>query len=322
MIPDFPDFVHLELCYVPEMRRLTSGLPEYSDYNPVSMLAWDIDGSTLISKLQDNLVVVFRDYLNGSRFISIHGKHCNQSSILEVIAYAEKHGLNPTLRLVPEEVIKKLRPHNSLTIYPDRNNYDYIVTLNDVITLAGKKHRRFRQQLNTFKSRFESTASIVTLDLNNPLHVSEIYKVFHTRESKKIFNDDHTELIALSRCIALSGSFNIVAKGVRIAESLEGFVIYESSDQQLVEHFKKANTAYPGVYQYLLNSYYHHLSAEWFRTINIEQDFGFEGLRKSKEKLQSSYRKKYVIARSAPLRSAQVSGLQQLSLQLTHLQSP
>jgi len=308
MIPDFPDFVALSLQHASEIVRLTRGLPEYSDYNPVSMLAWDIDNNTLISKIDDALVVIFKDYINASHFISVHGKSCTEEAIGRVLSFAEQHGLEPSLRLIAREVAKKLSSSAGLKICPDRNNYDYLIQLDAIAALSGKEHRRFRQQLNVFKNRYESISSISLLNLHNKSDIKEILEVFHTRELQKPSNDARNELAALNRCLQLGRYFHIVAFGIRIGGKLEGFIIFEQSKTHIVEHFKKANIVYTGIYQYLFHNCCKFWREKGFEVMNIEQDLGISGLRIAKKSLRPTYLRKYSISRSTPQPSAPISG--------------
>lgn len=312
MIPDFPEFVSLDLKHIPEIVRLSRGLPGYSDFNPVSMLAWDVDCNTLISKLDNNLVVMFRDYSTASRFLSIHGKTCSEDSVVQILSFAENQGIEPTLKLVAEEVAQKLIHSERLSILPDPNNYDYVVSLTEMVALSGKKHRRFRQQYNLFTNRYASDSSLVSLELDNNVHRRELFDVFFMRESQKPCNNANAELAALNRCITLHKYFNIHAIGLRIHGKLEAFVIVEKTKQYALEHFKKANVRYPGIYQYLLGAYFKQLHAEGYTTLNIEQDLGIKELRIAKNYLKASYLKKYHIRKAQLQRSAPKQDLQRL----------
>lgn len=73
MISQFPQFKELELEDKEEIEKFTSKYPPYSDFNFVSMWSWDVRGDMRVSKLNNNLVVRFTDYLTGSPFFSFLG---------------------------------------------------------------------------------------------------------------------------------------------------------------------------------------------------------------------------------------------------------
>lgn len=78
MIPEFPKFKHIELIDKEEIEQITHKYPPYSDFNFVSMWSWDIKGEIRISKLNNNLVVRFTDYLSGNPFFSFLGDNYEQ----------------------------------------------------------------------------------------------------------------------------------------------------------------------------------------------------------------------------------------------------
>lgn len=320
MIPAFPDFARVTPEYLADITKITKRLPEYSDYNPASLFAWDIYEDTLISDLDGNLVVIFTDYIDGTQFISLHGVRKVTSCIPKVFKYAQQNSLTPKLRLIPEETAKKIRKSGNYHVYPDRDNYDYIVSLDNYSALSGKAFANARWQVNSFEKNFSSNAFFVSLDLNDSSHVVEILDVFEARESMKPFNNDHMEFEAIKRLVTHRRLFDLAVRGIRIDGVLQAFIIIEETSDQLVGHFWKANTSFSGIYHYLLLMCCKEFSAQGYEFMNMEQDLGLHELRSAKRLMRGTYLKKYSIEQAPmPLPTARRQAPLQLSLKLQNL---
>ena len=108
MIPKFPDFKKLELSDKDIVEDFVSKYPPYSDFNFISLWAWDTDSKRMISELNNNLVVYFTDYLSGEPFISFIGTNKVERTSQELITYAQSLGIDPKLRFIPEESVRSL----------------------------------------------------------------------------------------------------------------------------------------------------------------------------------------------------------------------
>jgi hypothetical protein len=149
MIPEFPNFKKLELTDKEGVEKITSKFPPYSDFNFTSLWIWNIDDKMTISELNNNLIVVFSDYLSGKSFISFIGKNKIPETISELIKFSEKKYQTSFLKLIPEEVANVISK-SMFKIEPDRDSYDYIYSLANLANMnnwsqntSGKSIRRF-----------------------------------------------------------------------------------------------------------------------------------------------------------------------------------
>jgi hypothetical protein len=297
MIPEFPNFVRLSLNHTKEIKEMTRCLPEYSDFNMVSLLSWDVGEDREVSRLNGNLVLVFSDYVTGDKFLSLHGVCDLAKTVPILLEYAECNNMEPCLKLIPEESAELLVDDDRYRVVSDRDNYDYIISLSKIASLEGGGFRNMRRKLKYYNSSYGSSSSIVELDLANEKDVEEILNVFNKRESLKLSNDSKMELEAMKRLLSISKKFDLIVKGVRYKNLLKAFIIIEKSNNLLVGHFWKADTALKGIYHYLLHQCSIEFSKLGFSIMNIEQDLGIKGLRISKKLLQPSYQKKFLIMR-------------------------
>jgi len=72
---------------------------------------------------------------------------------------------------------------------------------------------------------------------------------------------------------------------ITVDGNVAAFAIGEKlNENTYVDHFERADTKFPGIYQFLLHEFVKHIPKE-FKFVNREQDLGIEGLRKAKTDL-------------------------------------
>jgi uncharacterized protein len=303
MIPQFPKFKRLELEDKEKIQKITSKFSGYSDFNFVSLWSYNTEDDIDISLLNENLIVKFRDYVTNERFFSFIGKNNIAETIDILLSYSKQEGIIPKLKLVPEESIVS---DNELTerfhIQEDKDNHDYILSLPEHSSLLTSKFYKHRKLISKFHRR-NPGYKVKELNLQDPKIVEELLNLFYSWEHKKDKQREDTnhELIALKRTIRDSIRLNLTVLGVYIREQIIGMVIADTHHSDYIEsHFLKTNPDYNG-----LNHLFHHLLAKHLSNkghlyINIEQDLGIEGLRKSKELSKPiKYLKKYTISKKS-----------------------
>lgn len=298
MIPEFPQFKKLEFSDRGEIINITRNFPPYSDFNFFSMWSWNTEEKFKISQLNGNLVINLTDYLTQEPFLSFIGIKDVEKTAQELITFAKKKRMNPLLRLVPEESASQIKSKNFL-VSEDRDNFDYILPIEKLLTYGGNKMRAKRNFTNRF-NRIYST-STRELDLSNKFIQNQIIETFTewSREKKLNYNEESPELIAIKRLLNSPSFPSIVATGVYDDAKLIGFVINENIDSNFgILHFEKAEVKYyVGIYPHLLQKTAQALHGMGCNFLNYEQDLGIFGLRKSKESYEPAYLlKKYIIS--------------------------
>src|SRR6185436_18008967 len=92
-LPEFPNFKSLELSDKGAIEAITKKFPPYSDFNFVSMWAWDIKGEVRVSQLYGNLIVRFTDYLTGEPFYSFLGDSKVNETVRALLELSKRDGL-------------------------------------------------------------------------------------------------------------------------------------------------------------------------------------------------------------------------------------
>ncbi len=302
MIPEFPQFKSLELTDKEEIEQITSKYPPYSDFNFVSMWSWDVKGEMRISTLHGNLVVLFTDYLSGIPFYSFIGSNRVNETTEELLQLSKKEGLEVKLRLITEESVKEM-DHLKFSPEEDRDDFDYIYNVENLIKMSGGKFETKRRHFKFFKKTFQHEVKI--LDLNSSSIKDEFMDLFKDwaedkgRTSSEYFKN---ELAALSRFLSSTETIDFFAIGIYVENRLISASITENTHSVYnIGHFQKSLTSsYKGLNDYLINELAKMLNERKIQYMNCEQDLGIPGLRESKESyLPCAFLKKYSVGKVA-----------------------
>lgn len=300
MIPDFPTFKKLELEDRSEVEKFTKEYPPYSNYNFVSLWSYNTKDIIALSILNNNLVIKFQDYLTNKPFLSVLGRNELIKTVYKLLEHKEEGIIDTELRLIPEySIIAEKRLLDHFQVVEDRDSFDYVLKTQDLIILKGKEFHSKKNFVNRFL-KLNPGHKVEELNITNKnLHeMAETLFYVWEKKQKKERSQTENELTALRRLFLSSEHFNLTGVGVFIDESLIGFSIGEVIHMKYaITHFEKADTSYPGIYQFLRHSTAKHFLRIGCEYINIEEDLGIPGLRKAKESWKPSfYLKKYKIS--------------------------
>jgi|SRR3989344_2254853 len=289
MIPEFPKLKKLEFSDREEIEKFTSKFPPYSDFNFSNMWCWDIYHNMMISQLNENLVVLFSDYISGDSFLSFIGNNKVIETTSKLILFSKKNYHKLFLKLIPEETFLHFKGSDFIA-KADRDSFDYIYLVEHLASMknwtqntSGKRIRKFikTQPPYTIKHSF----------LHGVSH-DEYKDVFRKwAESKNINNP-----FELNEYKAFKRFLEIPAKNLRLVSMYEnktmvGFTLYEIiSNNYAISHFAKADKNHHSAIYDILNweeaKYLHSLGIKYF---NWEQDLGISNLRYSKIKYKPAF---------------------------------
>ncbi len=281
----FPEFKRLEITDKDAVAKYTNHHKPYSDFGFTSIFSWDTSQDVEISTLNSNLVLKFSDYLDGTKFLTFLGDNKPDETALKLLDYAKLNGYVHELRLIPKTVVDSFTHPRKFIINEDRDNFDYILAVEDQEKLPGKLHAKRRYVLNRFQSLYGKNLKVIPLDISDKKIQDDIIKVFETWEKSmsKDRAETQNELTAIKRVLQHAKHLDVQVLGVMVNDILAGFSIYEIvQNNHGVIHFEKADVSFQGIFQYLKYVAARELSSKKQTFINIEQDLGLEGLRESK----------------------------------------
>lgn len=279
----------------------TTRYQPYSDFNFVNILSWDVADSAQVTVLNDNLVIRLPDYVDGAEFYSFLGDNQVDATVDILLGEAERHTEARKLRLVPEIGARALGPQGKYDVEEDAEGHDYVISLPAVAAMHGKEFRHMRREVNFFTTNYGQEISFKELDISDAGVQARVAGVFLERETSKSAkehgNDHESELVALGRLFGHADVAPLHTFGIEMNGALKAFIICEQIDEQwCVGHFWKADTAYRGIYRYLMTRTAERLAASGLARMNIEQDLGIAGLKRMKMFLNPTGQlKKYTI---------------------------
>ncbi|MFZ1019977.1 MAG: phosphatidylglycerol lysyltransferase domain-containing protein [Minisyncoccia bacterium] len=245
----------------------------------------------------------FTDYLNGKPFYSFLGDNKVNETAETLLELSKKEGLEPALKLVPEDSIKGL-DGNRFKILEDRDHFDYIYEVEKLVKMKGGKFETKRKHIRFFKKKFIHEIKI--LDLNIPLIKNELVMLFNEwlLDKNEIPKDYFkNEFSAFSRFLNFSESIDFFAIGIYSKKKLiAASVTGDTHDMYNLGHFQKSlNSFFKGLNDYLMNELAKTLNEKNIKYMNCEQDLGIIGLRESKESyVPCFYLKKFSITVKLP----------------------
>lgn len=295
MLAQFPTFTPITLDhYQIFQQRIGTDIPS-SDHYFVGMWAWDTSGCIQISMLHDNLVLQQRDYLTLNPFLSLIGTSNIPTTLSQLHAYTIQMGYSPTLRLIHPVTI----PHcpSQYMCTEDRDNYDYIYSIRDLLSLSGTKFHQKKKLLNKFNNTYPSAYSIVTplTDLKTQVQILRFYRRWERQKSNSA-QDYVNEWIALERMIDIAPYFPIQVLSLYVDSELIGYSIFEQINQDYaISSFQKTSIHFRGSNEKITHEVALTLHSQGCSYINVEQDLGIAGLRAAKLAYNPIFLKKYTI---------------------------
>lgn len=192
-------------------------------------------------------------------------------------------------------LMEKLRP-GYFKFYEDRDNYDYIYSVQDLINLKGRKYHSKKNHLNSFKKNY---GKFVYLPLAKELTQQCIATAVDWYKKKNDGSEDifmEFEKNAIIEALTHQDYLAITGGVIIINDMVEAFAFGEqlNSDTAVI-HVEKANADIRGIYPAINQQFVKHAWSQ-MRYINREEDMGIEGLRKSKLSYHPvKFTKKYVV---------------------------
>lgn len=284
MLSPFPEFTPLSLDHKKDIELIINQFSPYSDFNFVSLWCWNLSKKTELSSLHGNLVIRMEDYVTAEIFYMFIGSFSIPETIADLFAFLKEQGKKQELCLIPEESLKNEFSllEKIYSIEEDRDNFDYILSVEDVAEMKGKKLHQKRKLLNTFNKNYSPVVHDFTI--NDPEVKKIVFDFLEIWKKNKGEYDSKNEEIALQNLFSgLSHEKNIYILVVELEQTVIGFSIFEVLENgYAVGDFLKGDIQYKGIYEFLHYKIANFLKQNNVTYYNIEQDLGIEGLRRSK----------------------------------------
>ncbi len=296
MIPAFPSFCRMSIAIKDEFMAIVTKWPCYSDFNFVSLLAWNIDDTTEVATLGKNLLIRQPDYITNEPVLSIIGNDDIERYLLLMRSFEPKY---IQFQHVPEFTVQSIGSSRQFTISPQRDHHDYVLNAREQLTMKGGRFSDKRNHLRKYQRLYGEHTRVELVDMHHKPTVKAIFELLAlwTENSPQQKAALSNEYIALKRLFAHADQLNLYCMCVFVENTLRAFAINEVIDDVFeLGHFIKADYRYKHILTYLVDACMWHILDGGRSYINIEQDLGLPHLRAAKTHLVPDYfLKKYTI---------------------------
>lgn len=168
---------------------------------------------------------------------------------------------------------------NTFEITSNRDRFDYIYNVNELIALVGRTLHKKKNHLNRFFNLYPDFA-YERVDSSNAMEVLEAYSAWFELGEKT--DGLKNEMLGIKATLQNFSALDMKGGIIRIDGKIAAFSLGEQINaDSVVIHIEKGNTFYAGIYQAINQQF---LKNEWahLRFVNREEDLGIEGLRKAK----------------------------------------
>lgn len=295
-LPEFPVFTQLSLHLKEPVESFVHKFGANADYNFVSLWCYNVLDSIIISRLNGNLVVRFSDYVTSEPLFSFLGTNDVRKTVDTLFAYEKSKGLKVELKLIPEIIVDSANLREHYAVLEDRDNFDYILSVDEIRSLEGKRFHTHRNHINTFKRLYEEYNVEVHKSITEDVKKA-ITSIFATWVKYKGDKAEGHEEIAFSRLFDLLESSRLVIIILKHKHKPVAFSISDLHHQQVCQiHFAKADPAVRQAYYVINQVLAEELSKTGHTKINLENDLGIPGLRYAKEQWNPiEFVKKYTL---------------------------
>lgn len=272
LIPDFPEFVPLDLELRDEMYPRLNLTPDgVSEYTFSNLYLFRKRYNYQVSRVPEKTLIISGER-EGKKFFMTP---CDVpgSGILDRLFETHDYwkGLSDSV-LCPNRI--RLEQWG-IEATEDRDNFDYLYLREELAELSGKKFHKKRNLVNAFINSYSYEERPLSADL-----VPQALAVLDKwREDKGLEGDYIAAKEALERfeMLGMQGAMYYVdgvPAGWCLGESL-------AKGKMFAVHFEKGIDAYKGIYQFINQAFAAALPKHYVH-INREQDLGDEGLRQAK----------------------------------------
>ena len=298
-IPSYPEFVPLSLEHKETIDSLLAGAPpSISEHTFTNMFMWRQHYGYKISGFEDGVLLLVEPEDEEPFFMAPMGFADPYNAVATCLDFLKERGSARGVSRIEQAVAEKfLQKDETLILEPDRDNFDYVYLVDDLINLSGRKYHRKKNHLNKFLKSFNFEYRSLTKDLLEDCFqlIEEWCILRNCEESPSLAGEAQAIQEALNNMNALS----FKGGALMVDGRLEAFSLGEPLNRNtVVIHIEKANGDIQGIYAAINQQFLEH---EWsgFELVNREQDLGEEGLRKAKESyLPDHYVEKCTVRRT------------------------
>lgn len=255
---------------------------EASDMLFGNLYIWHFSREISYAIISDCLVIMTK-YPDSAPFIFYPlGRGDKRAALCQMIEYFADNNLPLSLHSLESHQKDELSAFfpNRFEIVANRDRFDYLYNVSDLISLSGRKLHNKKNHLNKFLNLY-ADFGYERVDSGNAPEVLESYKAWFG-ENPNPSDGLRNEFKGIEASLRNLSALDMKAALIRIDGKIAAFSLGEQiNTDSVVIHIEKANTFYEGIYQAINQQF---LANDWsdMRFVNREEDLGIPGLRQAK----------------------------------------
>ena len=260
--------------------RLGQGASPICDLTPANLFIWCDCEKPSVTFVGDTLCILMEPHSEPAYFLEPIGG----SRILDAVQAC----LSRTGRISRAgRILTDLLPPRGFEVVPLRDHFDYLYRRDVLAELRGKKFDGKRNHIRRFAAAFPDF-EFRPLEPARFGDAAELFETWTERREGGASRPAPTSFGHECQRQALTQAFRgferlaLSAGAIFVRGEIQGFIVASAGrGETAVVHFQYANTDLPGIYQTLLREACLRLFAHC-RYVNLEEDLGVPGLRRTK----------------------------------------
>ncbi len=269
----------------PDMKQYIDGFIkpwrlQNSEYTFTNLLMWGMNGHIKVAEACDTLYFLLHYETGAFMFAPLtRDPGADYAAALKLSdEYCLTHGIPICYKAVAGPLKEAFERVGGYTLCEDRDNFDYVYSMEELLHLSGKKLHAKRNHINQFRTQYQFEYVPLRSDM-----MEECLSVYKNWLQKKDMCEPGVigEFSAIRAILANMGALGVVGGGIRINGELGAFTLGERIDGEMaVIHIEKADDI-NGLYTMINQQFIEHEFTD-MKLINREEDMGLPGLRKAK----------------------------------------
>lgn len=223
------------------------------------------------------------------------GPGAGAASVRRCLEHMARAGHNARMARATERDLRRLGvTEEEFAIAEDRDQWDYVYLVRDLIELSGNRYHGKRNHVEQFARAH--AFRYVPLTAERVAACVELQDQWCDEKHCDLVATLRAEARAVKEVLSNAEALGIAGGCIEVEGKVEAFTLGELlNPETVVIHIEKANPAFHGLYQVINQQF---LEQQWpsVRFVNREQDLGVPGLRRAKESYHPHHLvEKYVV---------------------------
>ena len=283
-LPQFPQMEALDRRHKPLLDGLFHDLqPQVSELTFTNLFIWRHAYGTQLCRLGE-VVLLFslRADPEDSFFLPPLGDGAGVEHVRAGLEFLAQQGHAARLCRADAANLERLGlTEKEFDLRPDRDNWDYVYRVRDLIDLPAPEHEDKRRHIERFSKRFRYEYRRITPDLVPAC--LELQDLWCDEKHCDLYASLRAEARAVREVLQSLEELSVTGGAILVNGRVQAFALGEPlNDNTVVVHIEKASPDLHGAFQVINQQFLVHEWADW-EFVNREQDVGEPGLRRAKE---------------------------------------